>query len=397
MQDRLDTPRLLFFQVEQDLGFGIVDNALAVLAVLQRKEVVDVLRCADGGAAVAADDFENLQHELCGKAVAVCADELPALVDEDRLFLGTVLLRLIPYVVQRHKHPHRQQVARQFRDVKHRVLVIQGYVGLLIERARRAMDKSVDDVCQPFCVRRFFQHVVEVPKHRHDAVTVGVDGADQRCVFMGDAAFRVGADQRLVQQLTLFVRHVRDKQGEEDVQPLDFGGEHRLFDARSIQQLVSGFVHLADLHNVDAVLRCRRDLNELTADVGAGAVELMAFQRRDDEHLNALAAHPCRHELHREALSGSAGAENGNVGVLIYAGVKDIHDDEAVVMLVDAQQDAVVVAHLIGCERVAACRTERQYVALRPLKQSALQRNQRQRRQKSLFLAKGAGLHVHIL
>ena len=38
-------------QIQNDLGLGVVDDALAVFAVLQREEVIEVLRCTDGRAA----------------------------------------------------------------------------------------------------------------------------------------------------------------------------------------------------------------------------------------------------------------------------------------------------------------------------------------------------------
>ena len=96
MEDRLDAPCLFLLQIEQDFGFGVVDDALAVFAVLQSKEIVDVLGGADGAAAVTADDLKNLQDKFRGQAIAVGADELPALVDEYGLFLRPVLLGFVP-------------------------------------------------------------------------------------------------------------------------------------------------------------------------------------------------------------------------------------------------------------------------------------------------------------
>ena len=64
-------------------------------------------------------------------------------------------------------------------------------------------------------------------------------------------------------------------------------------------------IHLADLHHIDAVFGCRGYLNELTADIGAGPVEFMAFQWSDDKYLDIFPSHPQRHKLHREGFSGS--------------------------------------------------------------------------------------------
>ena len=77
-------------------------------------------------------------------------------------------------------------------------------------------------------------------------------------------------------------------------------------------------------------------MDELAADVGAGPVELVAFQRGHDEHLDAFASHTGGHELHGEALARAAGAQDGDIGVLVDVGIEDIHDDEGVVVLVHA-------------------------------------------------------------
>ena len=45
----------------------------------------------------AADDLENFQHKFRGQTVAVGADELPALVDENGLLLRPVLLGPVSY------------------------------------------------------------------------------------------------------------------------------------------------------------------------------------------------------------------------------------------------------------------------------------------------------------
>ena len=66
-------------------------------------------------------------------------------------------------------------------------------------------------------------------------------------------------------------------------------------------------------------------------------------------------------------------------------------------MLVHPQQNAVVVAHLIGGKGVAAGRAQGEDVALGTLKKVFLQGHQGQRGQKSLFLTEGTGLYVHIL
>ena len=60
MQQGLDPAGFLFLQIEDDLGFCVIDDAFALFAILQGKEIVDILRCTDGTATVPADDLKNL-------------------------------------------------------------------------------------------------------------------------------------------------------------------------------------------------------------------------------------------------------------------------------------------------------------------------------------------------
>lgn len=138
------------------------------------------------------------------------------------------------------------------------------------------------------------------------------------------------------------------------MQPLNFGCQQRFFRAGAIQQIVHGLICLADLHDVDAVLRSRRYGDKLSADVGTGPVKLMPFERRDDKDLNSLAAHTQSHQLKCKGFSGSAGSENGDIGILVDAGIEDVHDDERIVVFIDAEKNTVVIAHLIAGEGITA-------------------------------------------
>ena len=94
---------------------------------------------------------------------------------------------------------------------------------------------------------------------------------------MGDAQLGIGADQGVVQKLPLLMGHIGDQQGEKDMEPLYLRRQQGLLHARAVQQLVYRLVHLADLHDIDAVFGGGRDLDELPADVGTGPVELMTL------------------------------------------------------------------------------------------------------------------------
>ena len=211
MEDRLDAPCLFLLQIEQDLGLGVVDDALAIFPVLQSEEVVDVLGSADGRPAVTADDLEDFQDKFRSQTVAVGADELPALVDENGLFLRPVLLGLVPDEIQRHKHPHRQQVAGQLRDIEDGVFVIQRYIGLLIEGSGGTIDQTVENIGKPLGIRGLLQNLVQIPQHRHRPVLARMVRVIQRAVVMGDPQPCVGADQGVVQKLTLLMVHVGDQ------------------------------------------------------------------------------------------------------------------------------------------------------------------------------------------
>ena len=66
-------------------------------------------------------------------------------------------------------------------------------------------------------------------------------------------------------------------------------------------------------------------------------------------------------------------------------------------MLVDAEQDAVVVAQLIRRERIAACCAQRQHIPLTAFKERFVQLHERKRGSECLLLTEIAALHVHIL
>ena len=94
---------------------------------------------------------------------------------------------------------------------------------------------------------------------------------------MGDAFGIVGADQGLIQKLPFLVAHIGNEQAEENVQLLNLSRQFRELDTGAVQHFVDRPIHLADLHNIDAVRAGRGDLDELTAHIGTGPVELVPF------------------------------------------------------------------------------------------------------------------------
>ena len=52
LQGVLNAHGLIILQVQDDFGFGVIDDSLTVLATIQGEEIGQVLSCADGAAAI---------------------------------------------------------------------------------------------------------------------------------------------------------------------------------------------------------------------------------------------------------------------------------------------------------------------------------------------------------
>ena len=267
----------------------------------------------------------------------------------------------------------------------------------MVERLGRTADEPVQNVCQPQRGGRFLEYRVQIAQNWHLAVPLRVLGVAERVIVVRNTLLGVGADHGFIEKLPLLVIHVGDQQAEKDVQPLDLGGQHGVLHGAAVELLIDRAIRLPDLHDVNAVGGCGRDLNERAADVGAGPMKFVPFERRDDEHLNPFSPHPQRHELHGKGLAAAARAENGDVGVFVDARIKDVHDDKRIVVFVDAEQDTVVVTQLIRRERIAACCAQRQHIPLAAFKERFIQLHERKRRSERLLLTEVAVLHVHVL
>ena len=108
MQNALNTLGFLLFQIQQDLRFAVVDDALAIFTVVQRKKVIEVLCGADKAAAIAADRLSKLQNGFGGLPVAAGTNELPALVYKDGFFRRAVFFCLVPHEIEGYEHSHSQ-------------------------------------------------------------------------------------------------------------------------------------------------------------------------------------------------------------------------------------------------------------------------------------------------
>ena len=289
------------------------------------------------------------------------------------------MLCLIPHIIECNEHSRRQQITGQLGNIQHRVFIIQVDIGALVKGAGRAVYQAVEDICQTFGFGCDQENIIQVTQNRHFSVTVGIVWVFERVIVMGDPLGIVGLDQGFIQKLPFFVSDVGDQQAEKDVQLLNFGGKLRFLNRSAVQQFIHRPIGLAYLHDIDAVFRCRRDLNELAARIAAGTQKFVPFQRSNDEYLGAFSPHPQCHQLQGEGFACAAGPHDCNVGVLIGCGIENIHDHKGIVIFVDAEQNAIVIAQLISGKGIAACSPACQHIALGALIQMLFQICQRQR------------------
>ncbi len=80
IQDILNQPRLLFFHLHDDLDAAGIQNPFAVLAVIQREQILHTLRGRDGDTAEAADGLDHLLNIACRQRIGVCTDQRPEFV-----------------------------------------------------------------------------------------------------------------------------------------------------------------------------------------------------------------------------------------------------------------------------------------------------------------------------
>ena len=70
---------------------------------------------------------------------------------------------------------------------------------------------------------------------------------------MRNALLGIGADHGFIEKLPFLMVHVGDQQAEKNMKPLNFGGQHGMFDRTAVKLLVDRAVCLSDLHDVNAV------------------------------------------------------------------------------------------------------------------------------------------------
>ena len=111
------------------------------------------------------------------------------------------------------------------------------------------------------------------------------------------------------------------------------------------------------------------------------AFHLLAQLPRIDEDEDALRVSVLEKPVDRgdrgEGLARTAGAENGHVRILIDTAVEDIHDDQAIVMLIHTQKDAIFIRHFITGEWITAGHGGCEHISLAAFEESLFQSTQR--------------------
>ena len=148
---------------------------------------------------------------------------------------------------------------------------------MLGEGACRTVHKTVENIRHTLGLCVLLEYCVKVSENRHFLILIGIIGVCQRVVIVGNSLFFIGLYQCFIEQLPLLVCHIRDQQAEENMQSLDLRGKRRFVCRNAIDQLVCGLIRLSYLHNIDAVLRGRRDLYKLTANVLTGTVKFVSL------------------------------------------------------------------------------------------------------------------------
>ena len=400
LQDIPDIVGLVRLQIQDDLVLGIVDDGPSVLTVLQTEEITQVLGGCNGCAAVAADDLEDLQAELRCHPIGGGTDELPDLVDHDGLLLGAVCLDVVPDIVQGDHHAHRQEFALQLGQIQDDILVGQIHIGLSVEALGRAGDEAADDGCHTGRHGVLQQVSVEVTQDGHllqlrwENGAVGVQGA----VVMGDTELVVGLDEGFIEHLLLLVGHVGDQQGEENHQLLDLSCQHgvHVVVVHLIDQLHLWADGMPDLHHIDAVWRAGCDPDELSADPGAGSLELMALDGGDDIALDTPHPHTQGKKLQSEGLSSTGGAAHGQIGIFVDLRVEQVNDAQGIVVPIHAQKDTGIIGHLEAGEHIGRGGTTGQHIALGLLQELGTDLQEGHDTAKGCLLLEAAFAQVHV-
>ena len=245
--------------------------------------------------------------------------------------------------------------------------------------------------------RFFLQHRVQVAGDRHFPVPAGIVGIKQAVVIVGDAFAGVGLDEGFIQDLGFLIGHIPQPQAEKDVQCLKLCGQDGPLQGRTVQNGAAAGILAADLHEIDGVRAAGAKADERAVHRLAHPVKFMAFQRRNDVDRDPAQTEPMGDELGRKGLAGAGGAHEGNAAVFVDSGIEVVERDQRIVVLVDAQQHAALVAQFVADQRVTGRRAGSEHIAVVFFEQMRVDLAQRQSRQKCSFLSEPAELQGDVL
>ena len=115
---------------------------------------------------------------------------------------------------------------------------------------------------------------------------------------MSDTFQGISLDQRLIQKLAFLMAHIRYQQRKENMEALDLRRQFRAFcPLIAVQTDICFLVGLSYLHDIDTMMRRRRNLDKLTVNVMAGSTKLVTFQRCQNKDLHIFLTQTHCHQL----------------------------------------------------------------------------------------------------
>ena len=123
----------------------------------------------------------------------------------------------------------------------------------------------------------------------------------------------------------------------------------------------------------------------------------MSLFRRDDDNALALLSEPTAEALERDRLARAGGAADPPIPVGVLVVVVGVKEHRRAVIEIQSQEDAVVVAQLIGGKGKRRSHTGGQRIAPRFSLNIRVKREDRERGEKSLliFVVAASGDHIH--
>ena len=211
------------------------------------------------------------------------------------------------------------------------------------------------------CLRIVHQNIVPVLYDRHllQCPVLVIECA----VVKGDPLAAVALDQGCVNVGPILFAEVFLLQGIPHAQP------GHLFRQKGFPPVTGGpravrvLPEAPDLHQPNAVRRCRAKLDKLAAKGFTQGAVLMSFFRDDADDLAPLFPHPFPDRLQDGRLSGAGRPEYGEIAVGVLIVIIKVDQHGGAVVEIQAQENAAGIAELIGGKRKRSGHTSGQSVS----------------------------------